>query len=80
MLYERASKVRRRIAADGTVIEPLDEAAAEATLRAAFETGCRSLAVCLMHAYRNQSTRKQVGRIAERIGFPTVVLPPGCPV
>ena len=57
-LYEAAVEVTERLRADGSILLPLDERAARdhlASLRA--QTGIESLAVCLLHAYRNPGPR-----------------------
>ncbi len=64
-LYETAVELPERLAADGTVLLPLDEAAARAQLAALRAAGIESLAVCLLHAYRNP-VHEQARRPARR--------------
>jgi N-methylhydantoinase A len=45
--------VRERIAADGTVLTPLDEVAVHEIARKLKALGVRSLAICFLHSYRN---------------------------
>jgi N-methylhydantoinase A len=49
----RRFEVRERIAADGTVVVPLDEAGLRALAPAIAATGAETLAVCLINSYRN---------------------------
>ena len=55
-----------RIAADGSAIEPLDEAAAEALARAIGESGAAAVAVCLLHAYANPDHERRFGDLLAR--------------
>ncbi len=74
-------EVPGRILADGSELEPIDP---EATLQAVaelVEDGVRCIAVCLLHAYANDSHEAAIGRlIAERypdlfVSLSSVVLP-----
>jgi N-methylhydantoinase A len=57
-----------RLNAAGQVIDPLDEAALEATLRALFDSfEPASLAVCLLHAHLNPAHERCVRQIALRL-------------
>ncbi|MCZ6795499.1 MAG: hydantoinase/oxoprolinase family protein, partial [Planctomycetota bacterium] len=46
-------EVKERLAADGSVLEPLDEDDARRQFLGLREAGVESVAVCLLHAYRN---------------------------
>ena len=52
-LYERVMEVGGRLDAQGSEIEPLDFERARKDLSALFRQGYRSLAIVLMHAWRN---------------------------
>ncbi len=69
MLYEEVVEIDERIGAHGDVVRPLDAAAAEAGLRAAFGRGIRACAIVLMHGYRFPGHELELSAIAERIGF-----------
>ncbi|MBL8831650.1 MAG: hydantoinase B/oxoprolinase family protein [Rhodospirillales bacterium] len=69
LLYETVVEIGERIDAHGNVLVPLDEAGAEAALRAVHATGIRALAIVLMHGYRHPAHEKRLGEIARRIGF-----------
>ncbi len=71
MLYRRVIEVDERIGADGTVLTPLDEAAATEALREA-RAEFDSVAICLMHGYRHQAHEARLGEIARRLGFSQV--------
>ena len=51
-LYESAVELDERLDADGRVLRALDEADARAKLGVLHAAGIESLAVCLLHAYR----------------------------
>jgi 5-oxoprolinase (ATP-hydrolysing) len=69
MLYERAIEVAERIGARGEIVAPLDEAAAEHALRAAYADGIRAVAIALMHGYRFPQHEQALARIARAVGF-----------
>ncbi len=73
-LQERVIEVHGRVAADGTEVEALDEAAAREALQAAFNEGMRACAVCLLHGYRYPDHEHRLGAIARDIGFEQVSL------
>ncbi|MCZ8312610.1 MAG: hydantoinase B/oxoprolinase family protein [Magnetospirillum sp.] len=69
LLYECSLEIVERVAADGTLVQALDEAAAEAALQKAYDDGIRALAIVLMHGYRYPAHEQAVAAIARRIGF-----------
>ena len=69
MLYTQVAEIPERIGARGDVTRTLDEAATEELLRAAYNTGLRSIAVVLMHGYRFPAHEARVADIARCIGF-----------
>ncbi|HEY3879418.1 MAG TPA: hydantoinase B/oxoprolinase family protein [Trebonia sp.] len=71
-LYDRVIEVAERVAADGTVVRPLDEAAAERALRQAYDDGFRAAAVVFMHGYRYAAHEARVAEIVRRTGFTQV--------
>jgi 5-oxoprolinase (ATP-hydrolysing) len=73
-LYGQVLEVSERLDADGNVLEPLDTAAASRDLRAVYDAGYRSLAICLIHSYRNPNHEHCLAQIARNIGFETVCL------
>jgi 5-oxoprolinase (ATP-hydrolysing) len=73
-LYETVLEVEERLAADGSVLVPLDESAALAELRLLRTAGIESLAVCLLHAYVNPVHEERLAELARRAGFTEVSL------
>ena len=71
-LYERVIEVPERTGARGELILPLDEAAAERELRAAYADGFRAAAVVCVHGYRYPEHESRLGEIAREIGFTQV--------
>jgi len=74
MLYERVVEARERVAADGAVVEPLDEAALAADLEALRASGIDSVAIAFLHGYRFPEHERRAGEIARRCGFAQVSL------
>ena len=72
MLYARVIEADERLAADGEVLQALDEAALERDLRAAFDAGLRSVAIVFMHAWRDGRHETQAAAIARKLGFPQI--------
>ncbi|WP_439578752.1 hydantoinase B/oxoprolinase family protein [Elioraea sp.] len=72
LLYECVVEIPGRLTVDGTEIEPLDEAAARAALRAAWDDGIRAVAIVLMHAWRFPDHEARLAAIARELGFPQV--------
>ncbi len=72
LLYSNVVEIDERVGAHGEVLQPLDEAAARAGLRAAYDSGYRSVAIVLMHGYRYGAHEARIAAIAREIGFPQV--------
>ena len=74
-------EVPGRMRFDGSVLEPLDEAAVIDAVRELVEDGVRCIAVCLLHSYANDAHEKRVGEIIARrfpdvfVSLSSVVLP-----
>ena len=66
-------EVNERLHATGAVLEPLDEAGARAAIAQLVKEGCESLAVCLLHAYRNPAHERRIRELCNEIA-------PGLPV
>jgi 5-oxoprolinase (ATP-hydrolysing) len=69
MLYERVIEIDERLDAHGTMVRALDLAAAEKSLRAAFDDGIGACAIVLMHGYRYPVHEVRLAEIARSIGF-----------
>lgn len=72
MLYESVIEIEERVLADGTVERALDPVSAKTRLQAAYDTGLRSVAIVLMHAYKYPEHEAAVVAIAREIGFTQV--------
>jgi len=69
LLHRQVIEVDERIAADGTVLRPLDEAGAQRGLREAAALGLRAVAIVLMHGYRFPQHERRLAQIAHEAGF-----------
>lgn len=76
-LYDRVVEVDERMAADGTVLRAPDLDALADELRAAYDDGIRSVAVACMHSHLHPAHEREIGKVAEGIGFPQVSLSSG---
>jgi len=72
-LHERTLELPGRLAADGRVLEPLDEEAARRALREARGQGFHSVAVLGIHASREPVQEQRLAQLAREEGFPYVV-------
>jgi 5-oxoprolinase (ATP-hydrolysing) len=72
LLYERVAEVRERIAHDGDVLAPLDEAEVRVALQSACADGIRSVAIVFMHGYRYHAHEAAAAAIARDVGFTQV--------
>src|SRR5262249_48496667 len=59
-------EVVERIAADGSIVEPLNEASVLATGEQLVAAGIEAVAVCLINSYRNPCTRSASRRFCGR--------------
>ena len=71
-LYREVIEIDERLHADGSIAVELDEAAATEALRASYERGLRSVAIVLMHSFREGCHENALADIARRIGFEQV--------
>jgi len=73
-LYREVVEVPERLAADGSVLLPLDVEALRETVRRLLEAGVESAAVALMHSYRNPRHEEELGEMLRAAGFRHVSL------
>ncbi|HEV7785772.1 MAG TPA: hydantoinase/oxoprolinase family protein [Thermoanaerobaculia bacterium] len=73
-LYREVVEVPERLAADGSVLLPLDVEALRETVRRLLEEGIESAAVALMHSYRNPRHEEELGDLLRAAGFRHVSL------
>jgi N-methylhydantoinase A len=64
---ERVRAVPERIAADGTVIAPLDEAAARAAIAELLAEGIESVAIAFLHSYANPDHERHVEALVREL-------------
>ncbi|MBT7953386.1 MAG: 5-oxoprolinase, partial [Gammaproteobacteria bacterium] len=69
LLYERVIEVEERFDAKGNVLVALNEGIAREEMQSAYDSGIRSIAITLMHAYRYHKHEDRLQEIAEDIGF-----------
>ena len=72
LLYETVVEVDERVRADGSLEAAPDLAAVERDLKAAYDSGIRSVAIVFMHAYAFPEHEKKVAELARKVGFPQV--------
>ena len=63
----RRLEIDERLDASGAVLQALDEKQAEARVRELLALGVASIAVCLLHAYRNPAHERIVKEVIERL-------------
>lgn len=73
-LYREVVEIEERLDKDGDVLRPLDIARAHHALQGAQARGIQSLAICLMHAFRNGAHEELLADIARQLGFEHVSL------
>ncbi len=73
-LYEQAVEVDERLAADGSVLVPLDPAAVEAAGRRLVSEGIEAAAVAFLHGYANPAHERAAGEALSRAGMRRVAL------
>ena len=62
-------EVGGRVAADGSVVEPLDEAGAVRALRAIADAGAEALAICLLFSFANPDHERRLAALAGGLGL-----------
>jgi 5-oxoprolinase (ATP-hydrolysing) len=73
-LYQSVIEIPERVAADGVVLRPIDIAATTEALQLAKSSGAESIAICLLHSFRNDIHERAVAAIAHDVGFTEVSL------
>ncbi|ANN77683.1 hydantoinase B/oxoprolinase family protein [Bordetella flabilis] len=69
MLYDSVIEAEERMAADGSVVLPLDEAALRRDLQTEYDRGIRALAIVFMHAWREPRHEQRAAELAREVGF-----------
>jgi 5-oxoprolinase (ATP-hydrolysing) len=73
-LYQAVVEVGERLAADGSVLVPLDLATLRGAAGEQLAAGVRCAAVALLHSYRNPDHEREVGALLRALGFTHVAL------
>ncbi|HSS78903.1 MAG TPA: hydantoinase/oxoprolinase family protein [Thermoanaerobaculia bacterium] len=73
-LYREVVEVPERLAADGSVLLPLDVETLRETVGGLLDRGIESAAVALMHSYRNPCHEEELGELLRAYGFRHVSL------
>lgn len=73
-LYERVIEVDERVTAQGTVLRAPDLGPLEKQLRQAHADGIRTVAVVCLHSYLYPGHERQIGALAQRLGFDQISL------
>ncbi|MEV7186397.1 hydantoinase B/oxoprolinase family protein [Kitasatospora sp. NPDC093102] len=73
-LYTRVVEADERITADGEVLRPPGLGRLAEDLRGCLRDGIRSVAVVCLHSYLHPAHEREIGRLAERLGFDQVSL------
>ncbi|WP_304170290.1 hydantoinase B/oxoprolinase family protein [Phenylobacterium aquaticum] len=73
-LYAGVVEAAERLAADGAVVRPLDEAALRARLQVAAAEGYEACAIAFLHSDLNPAHELAAGAIARELGFGFVAL------
>lgn len=69
LLYRSVTEVDERLDAMGEILTPLDTGAVKQAMIADYNAGVRSIAIALLHAYRNPVHEMELAQIAADIGF-----------
>ncbi|UTW56372.1 hydantoinase B/oxoprolinase family protein [Kordiimonas sp. SCSIO 12610] len=68
-LYSRVEEVSERVGMDGDIITPFDEGACRQSLKSAFASGIKSVAIAFVHGYRHTDHEERAAELAREIGF-----------
>ncbi|HEX6247947.1 MAG TPA: hydantoinase B/oxoprolinase family protein [Nocardioidaceae bacterium] len=74
LLHTLVVEATERLDAEGEVVTPLETEQLRAALQDAFDRGFRSVAVVLMHAFRNPEHELAIGLLARDVGFTQISL------
>ncbi len=68
-LHHAVIEIEERLAVDGSVVTPLNEARARADLAAARASGLKAVAIVLVHGWRFTAHETRLAQIAAEVGF-----------
>ena len=72
LLYSAVVEAQERVAVDGEVLQPLDEAHLRTQLKHSHQQGVRSVAIVFMHGWRHTAHELAAARLAREVGFTQV--------
>jgi len=72
LLYCAVVEAQERVAVDGEVLQPLDEAHLRTQLKHSHQQGVRSVAIVFMHGWRHTAHELAAARLAREVGFTQV--------
>ena len=71
-LYHSVTEIEERLDADGNIIRKLDEKKLELDLKNIYNSGIRSVAIVLMHSWKNSVHEERCYDIAKKVGFSNI--------
>ncbi|MEN0087336.1 MAG: hydantoinase B/oxoprolinase family protein, partial [Pseudomonadota bacterium] len=74
LLHKDVFEVDERLTAEGRVFDVLDVDLVHQCLEDAYGAGYRSIAVALLHSYRNPAHEKRIAQLAREVGFAQISL------
>jgi 5-oxoprolinase (ATP-hydrolysing) len=71
-LYHSVSEIQERLDAEGNIVRELDEERVEKVLKDLYGSGIRSLAIVLMHSWKNPMHEERCYDLAKDVGFENI--------
>ena len=71
-LYYSVSEIPERLDAEGNIVRELDEERVEKVLEDLYDSGIRSLAIVLMHSWKNPMHEERCYDLAKDVGFENI--------
>jgi 5-oxoprolinase (ATP-hydrolysing) len=71
-LYHSVSEIHERLDAEGNIVRELDEEHVEKVLEYLYDSGIRSVAIVLMHSWKNPMHEERCYDLAKEVGFENI--------
>ena len=71
-LYHSVSEIHERLDAEGNIVRELDEERVENVLEDLYDSGIRSVAIVLMHSWKNPMHEERCYDLAKEVGFENI--------
>jgi len=71
-LYHSVSEIHERLDAEGNIVRELDEERVEKVLEDLYDSGIRSVAIVLMHSWKNPMHEERCYDLAKEVGFENI--------